>query len=190
MSHADLLPLLLPPVSYDPQAPKITISLTAAGKALDRALASGDRVRNAVTPFGAGELIQDWERVLALTPPPGAGYQQRQGRVIAKLRETGGLSIPYFVSLAAGLGYTISIHEPQPFRAGVNRAGDRLYVEDTMFVWRVEVQGGTSRTYRFRAGQSAAGERLTAFGDPILEVLIDDLKPAHTFVYFAYQEAA
>lgn len=190
MSHVDLLPLLLPPVSYDPKASKISSSLTANGLALDRAEDSGNRVRDAVTPFGAGDLLQDWERVLALTPPPEAGYQQRQARVIAKLRETGGLSRAYFIGLAAGLGYTITIEEPQPFRAGINRAGDSLYIEDVMFIWRVNVQGSASRTYRFRAGQSAAGERLTTFSEPLLETLFEDLKPAHTFVYFAYQEAA
>lgn len=190
MNHSRLLPLLLPPVSYDPQGPNIAIDLTASGAALDRAQASARRVRDAITPYGAGALIQDWERVLGITPPADAGYQERQNRVIAKIRELGGLSIPYFIRLAAGLGYSVTIDEPQPFRAGTSRAGDRLYVEDIVFVWRVDVRGGSALIYRFRAGQSAAGERLTTFGDPILEATIRDLKPAHTFVYFAYEDAA
>ncbi len=40
----------------------------------------------------------------------------------------------------------------------------------------------------FRSGESAAGERLLSFGDPVIEQVFEDLKPAHTFVYFAYED--
>jgi hypothetical protein len=96
-------------------------------------------------------------------------HQQRQQRVLAKLAEVGGLSIPYFIQLASNLGYIITIDEPQPFRAGVNRAGDRLWVEDIIWVWRVNIQNSGTQSYRFRSGSSAAGERLTTFGDPVIE---------------------
>jgi uncharacterized protein YmfQ (DUF2313 family) len=109
--------------------------------------------------------------------------------VLAKLAETGGLSIPYFTRLAAGMGYRVTINEPQPFRAGINRAGEQLWVADILWVWQVVVHGDTTQTYRFQAGMSAAGERLTAFGDQVIESVFNDLKPADTFVYFAYQEA-
>lgn len=46
------------------------------------------------------------------------------------------------------------------------------------------------RIYPFRAGVSVASERLTAFSDPVIEAVLRDLKPAHTFVYFAYEETA
>ncbi|HIE7249711.1 TPA: YmfQ family protein, partial [Enterobacter hormaechei] len=78
--------------------------------------------------------------------------------------------------------------EPQPFRAGVNRAGDRLWVEDIIWVWRVNIQNAGAQSYRFHSGSSEAGERLTSFGDPVIEEVFRDLKPAHTFCYFAYQE--
>ncbi|MCG9000357.1 DUF2313 domain-containing protein, partial [Laribacter hongkongensis] len=123
-------------------------------------------------------------------PPSGAPYQQRLQTVLAKLAETGGLSIPYFTRLAAGMGYRIAINEPQPFHAGINRAGDTLWVPDIQWVWQVVVHGASVQAYHFRAGQSAAGERLTAFGDPVIESVFGDLKPAHTFVYFAYQQEA
>lgn len=188
MNHAQLLTLLLPPVSYAPSGPALQAELTAEGKALDTSLVSAERAQGAVTPFLAEQLLPDWERVCGIAPPAGAGYQQRLQAVLAKLAETGGLSIPYFTSLAAGLGYHITIVEPQPFRAGVSRAGDPLWDEDIIWVWQVRVQGGAALTYRFRAGVSMAGERLCSFGDPVLEGAIQDLKPAHTFVYFAYQE--
>ncbi|MCG9033358.1 YmfQ family protein [Laribacter hongkongensis] len=186
--HAGLLARLLPPVSYDPNGRHLVAGLTAEGRALDAAEASARRAAGGVTPFFAENLLPDWERVCGLTPPAGAPYQQRLQAVQAKLAETGGLSIPYFVRLAAGMGYQITINEPQPFRAGVNRAGDQLWTADILWVWQVVVHSGTARAFRFQAGQSAAGERLTSFGNPVIESMFNDLKPAHTFVYFAYQE--
>lgn len=185
---AKLLALLLPPVAYDTQQPNLKAELQAEGNVFDKVKQSSETVVRSVTPFYATSLLPDWERVLALTPPAGATYQQRQQRVLAKLAEVGGLSIPYFIQLASTLGYVITIDEPQPFRAGVNRAGDRLWVEDIIWVWRVNVQNSGTQVYRFRAGSSAAGERLTSFGDPVIEEVFNDLKPAFTFCYFSYQE--
>ncbi|AVY92870.1 MULTISPECIES: YmfQ family protein [Microvirgula] len=185
--HRELLTLLLPPVSYAPDGSALRAGLRAEGGALDATQTGAGRVRGAVTPFFAEQLLPDWERVCGITPSVDMPYQQRLQNVLAKLAETGGLSIPYFIRLAAGMGYRITIAEPQPFRAGINRAGDRLWAADIHWVWQVIVHGGQQLVYRFRAGQSAAGERLTAFGDPVIEAVMNDLKPAHTFVYFAYQ---
>lgn len=189
MSHADLLALLLPPVSYTPTAPTLAGELAAEGQALDAAQRSANRVTVAVTPYFAEQLLPDWERVCGITPPAGAGYQQRLQTVLAKLAETGGLSIPYFKKLAAGMGYQITIDEPQPFRAGAGRAGDRIQATDIVWVWQVTVQGAGGRVYRLRVGQSVAGERLGQFGDAVIETVLNELKPAHTFVYFVYKGA-
>lgn len=189
MNHAELLALLLPPVSYAPSGPALQAELVAEGNVLDATLVSAERAKGAVTPFFAEQLLPDWERVCGIAPSSGASYQQRMQAVLAKQAETGGLSISYFIRLAAGMGCQITINEPQPFRAGVNRAGDQLWTADIFWVWQVVVHNGTIRAFRFQAGQSAAGERLTSFGDPVIESVFNDLKPAHTFVYFAYQEA-
>lgn len=188
MSYFTLLNRLLPLVSYSPGQPLLDASLRSESGVFETLDASAGLVEGGVTPFYARSLLYDWERVLDLTPAEGATYQQRQQRVLAKLAEVGGLSIPYFTQLASNLGYIITIDEPQPFRAGVNRAGDRLWVEDIIWVWRVNIQNSGTQSYRFRSGSSAAGERLTTFGDPIIEDVFRDLKPAHTFCYFAYQE--
>ncbi|POZ63574.1 YmfQ family protein [Chromobacterium alticapitis] len=184
--YQELLARLLPPVSYSPDGPRLQAELASEGAALDRAQTSARQLAGAVTPWQAEGMLPDWERVCGLTPQLDATYQQRQQAVLAKLAETGGLSIPYFVRLAAGMGYKIQIAEPQPFRAGINRAGQHLCREDIPWAWWVTVFGSKSRSYQFRAGQSLAGERLTAFGDPKLEELFNDLKPAHTHVNFAY----
>jgi len=186
MSHANLLALLLPPVSYTPSAPTLAGELAAEGQALDAAQHSANRVTAAVTPYFAEQLLPDWERVCGITPPAGAGYQQRLQAVLAKLAETGGLSIPYFTRLAAALGYSITITEPQPFQAGIGQAGGRIELPEVVFVWRVDVAGGT-QLFAFAAGLGSAGDALTTFGEPVIESLFNDLKPAHTFVYFTYQ---
>nr|EIL1983693.1 phage tail protein [Providencia rettgeri] len=41
----------------------------------------------------------------------------------------------------------------------------------------------------FRAGGSIAGERLSFWADSVIETVFNDLKPAHTFCYFTYQES-
>ncbi|WPU22555.1 YmfQ family protein [Cedecea neteri] len=187
MSYYTLLNLLLPKVSYSPNQPVLTASLQAEANMFDQVDNSANLVKGGVTPYMAMNLLADWERVLGITSVATASYQQRQQRVLAKLAETGGLSIPYFTRLASSLGYTITIDEPQPFRAGINRAGDELFVEDIIWVWVVNVQNSNTLVYRFRSGNSAAGERLTSFGDPVIEEVFEDLKPAHTFCYFAYQ---
>lgn len=186
MMHSELLQLLLPPAAYDPRGKRIAGELVAEGAALDAALESSDRVADAITPFLARSLIVDWEQLLGIQQDASKPYLARIQKAVAKIRETGGLSIPYFVSLAAGLGYTITIVEPQPFRAGINAANDTVYDPSIIWQWRVDVQSTNVPQYAFKAGTSCAGERLLAFGDPVIETVFQDLKPAHTYVYFAY----
>lgn len=188
MRHTNLLSALLPPVSYDPLAKNIAVELSAEGALLDTTESSAARITNAITPYFAGVLIVDWERVLGISASPLDGYQQRVDRVIAKLSETGGLSISYFINLADSLGYQISIVELEPFYADYSRVGDCIYEYDIIWVWQVVVQGSQNqKTYPFRASISSAQESLLAFSDPIIETVFEELKPAHTFVYFAYQ---
>ncbi|KWF84973.1 phage tail protein [Burkholderia cepacia] len=185
-SHADLLGRLLPPVAYDPNASNLAAELAAEGKALDRALNDADTIAAAVTPYRAFGMLPDYERLLAIVPPEGATVQQRIATIVSKMNETGGLSIPYFLQLAAGLGYSVQINEPQPFRVDSGRVGDGIYVEDVIYQWEVVANGAPELVYVFRVGQSAVGERLMSFSDPLLEQVIRDLKPAHTYVYFSY----
>ncbi|MEX9951552.1 YmfQ family protein [Providencia rettgeri] len=184
-----LLKQLLPPVSYSLDAPRLDSELDAEAKRFDLTLESADRARNGVTPYFAESLLPDWERVLDLTPDAKLSYQQRLELVLVKLAETGGLSIPYFVQHAKKLGYDITIDELDPFQAGVSRAGDRLTHPGILWVWVVNIFGSKAQFYRFRAGGSIAGERLSFWADSVIETVFNDLKPAHTFCYFTYQES-
>jgi uncharacterized protein YmfQ (DUF2313 family) len=188
MSYRELLGLLLPPESYDPNGDQIDVELEAEGNALQKAEDAARRVAQGVVPLTPNELLPDWERLLGLTPSPGETVQERLSMVRAMINATGGLSIPYFINLAKSLGYTITIDEPQPFRVGINRMGDTLYSRDTIWIWRVNVLDGENTVYRFRTGSSAMGERLLSFGKSHLEELFQDLKPAHTFCHFVYKQ--
>lgn len=182
----ELLSSLLPPVSYAPSQPRLAAELAAEGQSLETVHRCGQAVAGAVTPWYASHYLADWERVLGLTPGSGNTWQQRLSRVIAKIAETGGLSIPYFIRLAAGMGYTITISEPQPFRAGVSRAGERIYIKEIIWCWTVNIHARHLDVWRFRAGRSVAGERLAVWSDPVIEELFMRLKPAHTFVSFTW----
>lgn len=155
------------------------------GAQLDAAQARAEQLLREEYPDLSVELLPAWERVCGLIPGAEDTIKSRQDRVIRKLRERGGLSREYFIALAAAMGWTITIEELQPFMSGIGRAGDVLYVPGVRFIWRVSISG--QPLYYFRSGQSAAGERLLWW--PLateLENLLQDLKPAHTYIIFDY----
>lgn len=186
MNYANTLLALLPPVSYSRNAPGIRNQATIDGACLDDVQNSAIRILNVIDPRTSGNWLNRWEELFAIDGS-NKNAQQRIAAVMAKINEVGGLSIPYFIRLAESIGYQISIDEPQPFRAGINRAGDRLAPEDIMWVWRVNVVNAENLILRFRAGISAAGNRLTDYGDSIIESIFEDLKPAFTYVVFNYK---
>jgi uncharacterized protein YmfQ (DUF2313 family) len=147
------------------------------GEHLDAVQERAEQLLREFFPQSCDELIASWERVCGLIPASTDTLQMRQVRVIAKLRERGGLSLPFFVSLAEDFGYSITIEE---LPAGTDGTG-----AEGMFRWRVTFTG--TPLYWFRAGQSQAGERLV--DGPVataLEGLFTELKPAHTQIIFAY----
>lgn len=189
MKHWKLLAQLLPPRSYDPQGAVLSDELRAEGGALDQAQRSGDQAIENITPFGAVDTLPDWERVCGLTPPEDANRQQRVEAVLAKLREVGGLSIPYFTSLAGRLGYEIEISEFEPFCLDRDHLDlDIFYEADVVWVWQAHIKGGHVRAFPFLLDMSLVDEALLSFSDAVIESYLIDLKPAHTFVVFDYQE--
>lgn len=138
-------------------------------------------------PPQAYELLPEWERTLGL-PDPCSGLaatlQQRQAQVKARLTATGGQSAAYFIAVAASLGFTITIENFAPARAGLMRAGDPVYGDDWAHAWRVHAPEATV-TY-FAAGASTAGEPLAAWGNAVLECALARIRPAHTTLTFAY----
>jgi uncharacterized protein YmfQ (DUF2313 family) len=141
-----------------------------------------------IFPCSTNELIPEWEATLGL-PDPCTGHlgtkQEQKQAICWKFLARGGQSKSYFIAIAEGLGYSITITEFAPFRAGINRAGDPVYGSGWANVWRVTA---TSPVVYFRAGQSDAGDRLRSWGSPLLQCTLDAIKPAHTVLLFGYTD--
>lgn len=148
------------------------------------------------------ETIGDWERICGLPDPctgPLDTLQERRDAVLGKLAAQGGQSRQYYTDLAAIYGYTITITEYRPFIAGVSAAGDAVYhqsiaipdqwtqvdtrARDWWFVWSIDYVPALVITY-FRAGNSTAGEPLANWESDVLHCIIEQTKPAHTFVFY------
>lgn len=184
--HGQDLAGLLPPVSYDPNGRWLALSLEVEGRMLDRVSAKAEMLRDAVD-VSTGIFIDDWERVCGLTANNKLPFDMRVERVIAKLNQLGGLSIGYITQVASDLGYCIKISEPQPFLAGISRAGDMLWHKDIMWTFFVDVCNPTDDYERFRAGISKSGEPLMGrFKDVVLESLLEEVKPAFSRVWVRY----
>jgi len=170
MTLAELLRTLLPPVAYDPAGRVVGAVIDAEAGALQVAVERAQTIQQAMHPATAGDAIADWERVLGLRPLPSASPAERVQAVLAKLGELGGLSISYFVRLAAAAGYAITIIEPKPWRVGHSSVDEPLYLEDVLFVWQVRID---------RRPPNAS-----PVTDAALEATFNNLKPAHTFCQF------
>lgn len=69
MGHATLLRRLLPPTSYNPNAPRLSVSVDMEGKELDRVLADAPHAVGALRPFTYQEWLEDYERIYGLARP-------------------------------------------------------------------------------------------------------------------------
>ena len=188
--YGQLLKNLLPPGLAFRRETGTNLEQLLLGAAVEFARVEGraDTLVDEGLPFTTAELLPDWERVTGL-PDKCAGtleetLQGRRNAVVAKLASTGGQSVAYFEEVAARLGFTITINEFRPFRAGMSAAGDPLTNGDWVFAWRVDAPAVT--VIDFRAGLSAAGEALRTWGNDSLECKLRQLAPAHTVVIFAY----
>lgn len=192
MSHFDLLRRLLP-ASVDPQAPVLGVELQAEAAALDAAQALAAVLLDEADPRLALVLLTDWERVLGLPDTCSAGLattlQERRAAIVAKLSAVGGCSLAYFEALALAMGYPLAIDIFRPFRAGLNRCGDRLMGgNEIRYAWRVRVTG--ARFTPFRAGGSQCGDLLGKIARAEdLECKLKRLKPAHTHLILSYEGA-
>lgn len=138
-------------------------------------------------PAQTSEMLGDWERAFGLPDdctPVTSDTTARRSALLARIAARGGQSRAYFIEVAAALGYTVTITEFRPFRAGINAPGDSLTNGEWIFTWRVNAAEETVTT--FAAGAGSAGDALRAWGNETLECVLSRLKPARTTVLFAY----
>ncbi|UCZ84467.1 DUF2313 domain-containing protein [Pseudomonas sp. L5B5] len=186
-SLADQLRLLLPPVSYNGSAPRLSAAIEAEASALTSAEAHAEAAYSAIFA-DSGMGLADWERVLALPDPCLAGVpqsvRQRVQAVVSKLQGRGGQSRSFFIALAKSLGYDITIDTFSPALAGVARAGDPINGGDWAFAWRVNAPAVT--VSRAVAGITGAGDPLASWGNRPLECRLSQMKPAESILLFGY----
>lgn len=184
------LQALLPPGQAFPRDAGTHLADLLDGMAQELARIDGraEHLIAEANPQQSIELLVDWERVAGL-PDNCAGtisdtIQGRRAALTAKLAGSGGQSRAYFIELAAALGYTVTIEEYRPFRAGMSTAGGVLTNGGWVFTWTVHAPAVTVSS--FAAGSASAGESLREWGNDDLECKINQLKPAHTIALFSY----
>ena len=188
--YREQLKALLPPGQAFPRDPGTTLNDLLDGMSIEFARLDerASVLPQEANPASSLELLSDWERVAGLPDKcSGALEETLQGRrnaLLAKLTNTGGQSVGYFIELAASLGYTVTIEVFRPFRAGMSVSGDALTNGPWVYAWLVRAPEAS--VTEFRAGLSAAGERLRTWGNDTLECKLNQLKPAHTVALFAY----
>ncbi len=190
--HKKVLAKLYPPVSYDVNGERFLAQCEVDGNTFDRLQKSAVDLLQIIEPATSNTMLSDWERLCGIKTDYTNNYQARVKRVIAKLNAIGGLSIPYFKRIAESIGYRIEIKEFSSLANDLPTTGDLAQFrnearDNLIFMWRVSVLNGDDNIVYFRAGSSFAGNHLVEFGDPIIEEFLRDLKPAHTYCYFAYQ---
>ncbi|OCR25312.1 tail protein [Pseudomonas syringae] len=184
---ADQLRLLLPPVSYDGNAPNLSVTIEAEARALTATESQSESVYSSIFA-DTGQGLTDWERLLGLPDPCLIGesqtVRQRVQSVISKLQDRGGQSKPFFIALANTLGYDITIMTFKPARAGIARSGDPIYGGDWAFTWRIQAPAVT--VIHAVAGITGAGDPLAAWGNKALECRLSQMKPAESILLFGY----
>jgi uncharacterized protein YmfQ (DUF2313 family) len=124
-------------------------------------------------PATTVQLIPEWLASLGLPDgcsPLGASIAIQQAQIVEKFTRGGGQSIPYYIGVAAKLGYTITITEQAA----------------STFTWTINVPATATPTL-FRVGESRTGDLLESFAsNALLQCIMQKIKPAHTTLIFNY----
>lgn len=145
-----------------------------------------------LNPATATELLTEWEDFTRVIDDccvvPGT-IEERRARVVLKLNEQGGPSIPYLLGLAEGLGYQdTTITEFRPATCEMACDGP-VVTEIWRYVWQVNLPHEGDNHSFFRA-DSVCTDPVDAFSTGVLECRFSKIKPAHTYVIFTYEGLA
>ncbi|MDE1901529.1 MAG: DUF2313 domain-containing protein [Alphaproteobacteria bacterium] len=137
-------------------------------------------------PVAPVELLPEWEQTLGLPDPyttQEPSTAQRQAQVATRFAATGGQSIDYIINYAAKLGYTITITQFAPMRAG-QPCGQPVYGQDWIYAW--QINGPTYTVVPAKAGVAVCGDPLASWTNDILQYELKRIAPAHTQILFVY----
>ena len=161
---------LLPPGPAWSRDPGTAVARLFLGLAeeLARVDAGGLELIEEADPRTSNQLLSDWERVTGIVPAVGATLAQRRAAVVGQITAIGGQSRAYFSTVAASLGYTITITEfiRHTVMSPVNVAINGIAWPHS---WRIDATPGPS------ASTAAA-----------FDALFQRIKPAHTTLYIVH----
>ena len=196
-SYRDLFCDLLPPgPAWTREKGTVMAGLSdAAGSFFAYVGKNVDNAALEMFPQSADATLRRWENDYGLPEKcvhgyhaEGATFVDRQSAVLAKIRSRFSPTAANFVSLAATLGYDVTITTTPPAVCGAVRCSDRLGgTTPANYYWIVSVSG--DRLTYARAGSARCGEVLCRISRADeLECLFKRLKPAHTVMHFSYAE--
>lgn len=144
---------------------------------------------NEADPRATLEMLSDWENDAGLPDictSLNTTLQERRQALTNRITMLGGQSKAFFISIAASLGYTITITTYNLFVCGLSRCDDTLNGGPTnRYIWTVNVPN--PRLTYFRTGASECGEALMSVARAAdLECVLQQLQPAHTQLVFNY----
>lgn len=162
--------------------------LRALGESFQRSDDDAWRLIAGAFPATATIMLTEWEGALGLPDDCSiseiGGISDRQRAVISKLISTGGLNRSYYISVAAALGYTITISQFRPAISGMSVCGDALNGDEWPFTWRINAPQTTIK-YAV-AGGAYCGDPLASWGNKQLECSINKIAPSHLNIFFNY----
>ena len=137
-------------------------------------------------PANTVNLLSAWQASLGLpdwcdSDPETLAAQQRA--VVARFAGSGGQSVSYFISVAAALGYTVTITEFAEWSFGM-RFGMPMSGPGWANTWQVNAPGFSVQA--FACGATCFGEPFRSWGNTALQCTLRRLAPAHTTLIFSY----
>jgi uncharacterized protein YmfQ (DUF2313 family) len=131
------------------------------------------------------DLLSRWEQSIGLPDAccgVGADYQSRINALVNKVIGAGDPTPQYFIDLAARAGYTITITTFSPYTVG-SLITSPIYPANIVYVWQVNAP---LNSVSYFTVIDAVDSYLAAWGNSILECIMNRAKQAHTFVQFSY----
>lgn len=193
MTAADYLrqlQALLPPGPAWPRGDESIVGGLLAALAAELARIDGraGQLLEEADPRATAELFLDWERVAGLPDACVLAFDgeqaiaQRRTALIGKLTTVGGQSPDYYIGLAAAIGYAVTITEFAEHSVN-DDVEHPLYGAAWNFAWQVNAALNSITEITV---DDTVEDPLAAWGNALLECVINRLKPAHTTVLFSY----
>lgn len=184
------LQALLPPGPAWPKDDDALLTRLLSGLSEELARVDGRawQIAEEADPRTVAELFADWERVAGLPDACAVAFggtqteSQRRAALVGRLTPMGGQSPAYYIALAALIGYAITITE---FRSHTvdDDVNYPLYGGAWDFAWQVNAALNTITEFTV---DMTVEDPLAAWGNALLECVINRLKPAHTTLLFSY----